>query len=574
MFGYQPFRWHQERWPVLVGILLLLALYVPYGWLVQEAYFTIHDFLDDSSYQFGPLVQSGQAFRFGADAVVPTIMNGLPRSAMHSGLYVSVWFFALLPPFWAILVNFLVVHLVGLVSMYVLQRQYILNRPGEQWLAVGVALIFALIPAYTNYGLSVMGQPLLLLAFLQLLYRRLSVAAWLIILGFPFYSFLVRSGLYMLIGLALLGFVQGIRSRQFNGPYWLGLVLLAALYGLVDFPMIRAYLTGQFVSHRSEYNQAALVSAKLDNGLSHARLMFQYGQYHAGTFTTWPIAYLWLTRFVTGRWRGLPLWLMAIIGSICLLHGLYPWLLSQAGANKRILTIFQLDRFYFLLPFLWTLLLGLLLAEWAQLLEGWSRSLLLLLLGGQLYLTLTHNTEWLTNARMLVGMPQPARSPSFRAFYAPDLFRRIRQSLPQPTASYRVVSVGMHPIVAQSNGFYTLDSYQNNYPLPYKHQFRQLMAYEWAKPTAWPIRPYFNAYGNRCYVFPAELRMNALVGKTDKRVVNNLAFNNKAFRAMGGRFVFSAVAIKNAASLGWRQVGIFNDSDSYWQVWVYEVPPV
>lgn len=558
---------------MLVGVLLLLASYAPYWWLRQDAYFTIHDFLDDSSYQFGPLVQSGQAFRFGANAIVPTIMNGLPRSAMHSGLYVSVWLFALLPSFWAILVNFLAVHSIGLVSMYVLQRQYVLNRSGEQWLAIGVALVFALIPTYTNYGLSVMGQPLLLLAFLQLFCRRPGVAGWLIILGFPFYSFLVRSGLYALVGLALLGLVQWVQSRRFNSPYWLGLVLLAVLYGLVDFPMIRAYLTGQFVSHRSEYNQAALVSAKLGNGLIHARLLFEYGQYHAGTFATWPIAFLWLARFITGRWRGLPIWLMVAIGSICLLHGLYPWLLSQAGTNKRILTIFQLDRFYFLLPFLWTLLLGVLLAEWAQLLGGWRRSLLIGLIGGQLYLTLTHNAEWLTNARVLVGMPRPARSPSFRAFYAPDLFARIRQALPQPMGDYRVASIGMHPIVAQLNGFYTLDSYQNNYPLPYKHRFRQLMADEWAKPTAWAIRPYFNAYGNRCYVFPAELRMNALIGKIDKRIVNNLAFNNMAFRAMGGRYILSAVSIKNAASLGWRQVGIFNDSDSYWRVWVYEVPP-
>jgi hypothetical protein len=185
--------------------------------------------------------------------------------------------------------------------------------------------------------------------------------------------------------------------------------------------------------------------------------------------------------------------------------------------------------------------------------------------------TLALNKEWTANARTLIGLGRPVRQPSYRAFFAETLFYQIKKALPGTPADYRVVSVGMHPIVAQTNGFYTLDSYQNNYPLLYKRQFRRIMATEWAKPEARQIKPYFDAYGNRCYIFPAELRMDCLIGKTENRVVTDLQFDNSAFRAMGGRYIFSAVAIKNAASLGWRQVGIFNDSVSYWRIWVYAV---
>lgn len=607
MSVYRPIDWKYER-PYVVGSLLLLVfLYAPYWLLGQDAYFLIHDFLDDSSYNFGPLVLSGQAFNFRPDATVPPIMNGLPRSGMHSGLYASVWFFALLPPFWAILVNFLLVHALGFVGMYALMRTYILigsgvdssgtNPPNERLLAAGVALIFALIPTYSNYGLSVMGQPLLLLAFLNVLNgranprranprranpRRAVWGSWAIIIAFPFYSFLVRSGLYVLVGLGIIGLVDMVQNRRFNRAYWLGLMVLAGLYVLVDFPMIGAYLGNQFVSHRTEYDPTLLISSSFVGNLKNIVLLFVQGQYHSGLFCPLLISIWWVWWFVRAKQKtALPFWLMVAIVVICLLHGLYPLLITRSGIPQRLLTVFQLDRFYFLLPLLWTVLLGLLLYNVAVL--RWvGRPITTAFFGlsaqrstATLYiiilLTLALNKEWTANARTLIGIGRPARQPSYRAFFAENLFHQIKRTLPGNLADYRVVSIGMHPIIAQANGFYTLDSYQNNYPLAYKHQFRQIMAAEWANPEARSIRPYFDAYGNRCYIFPAELRMDCLIGKTENRVVTDLQFDNLAFREMGGRYIFSAVAIKNAASLGWRQVGVFNDSASYWRVWVYAV---
>jgi len=567
MSAYRPIDWKYERPYIFGSLLILIILYAPYWLLGQDTFFLIHDFLDDSSYNFGPLVQSGQTFNFQPNAALPNIMNGLPRSGMHSGLYASVWFFALLPPFWAILLNFLLVHAIGFVGMYALLRAYILPERSQSFVAAGVALIFALIPTYTNYGLSVMGQPLLLMAFLNLINQKGNWKTWLVILAFPFYSFLVRSGLYVLVGLGILGLVDMIKTHKINGLYWFGLFLLASMYVLVDFSMIGAYLTNSFVSHRTEYDPAALVSPSLLDGLKNAVLLFVQGQYHAGIFCPLPIVLLWAFWFGRSRHRNsLPLWLMGAILAICLLHGFYPWLLTRSGIPQKLLTVFQLDRFYFLLPLLWVVMLGVLCNATIRhaVIPRWAVALYIVL-------TLALNPEWRANALTLFGFDRKPNQPSYRAFFAEDLFRQIKTALPGTPADYRVVSIGMHPIIAQTNGFYTLDSYQNNYPLAYKHQFRRIMAAEWAKPEARNIRPYFDAYGNRCYIFPAELRMTCLIGKSENRVVNDLQFDNSAFRKMGGRYIFSVVAIKNAVSLGWRQVGIFNDPASYWRVWIYEV---
>ncbi|MDA6131502.1 DUF6044 family protein, partial [Escherichia coli] len=62
--------------------------------------------------------------------------------------------------------------------------------------------------------------------------------------------------------------------------------------------------------------------------------------------------------------------------------------------------------------------------------------------------------------------------PTVRQFYAEEQFSAIKEYIGLPQEDYRVASIGLHPAIAQYNGFYTLDSYNNFYPLTYKYQFR------------------------------------------------------------------------------------------------------
>ena len=86
-----------------------------------------------------------------------------------------------------------------------------------------------------------------------------------------------------------------------------------------------------------------------------------------------------------------------------------------------------------------------------------------------------------------------AGAPSFKQFYATDQFNEIDQYIGAPKSSYRVASIGLHPAIAQYNGFYTLDTYNNFYPLEYKHQFRKIIAAELDKNAH--LRQYFDDMG-------------------------------------------------------------------------------
>lgn len=128
----------------------------------------------------------------------------------------------------------------------------------------------------------------------------------------------------------------------------------------------------------------------------------------------------------------------------------------------------------------------------------------------------------------------------------------------------------MHPAVSQYNGFYTLDSYQVNYPLDYKHSFRKIMEKELAKSEK--NRVYFDTWGNRCYLFVSELEDNtAMNTRWNSKPVQNLEIDSEALYDMGGRYIFSAVEILNYKDNNLDLFGVFENDSSPWKIWVYSV---
>jgi hypothetical protein len=506
------------------------------------------------------------------------MMHGIPRSAFRTGLNLEVLSFYLLPPYVAQVLNFALVHGIGFLGMYLLLKRYVLPEPTWALARVAVSLLFALVPCYTVHGASVSGQPLLLFAFLNLLHNRSRPTDWLIIGLFPFYSFFVWAGLFICVVLGIIGTVSmmqksGQQRWIINWPYVGGLVLLSGLYLASEWQMIYAFLNQTYVSHRIEYDYSQFRSMRLIDSLRRTVDLFVWPMFNTGAFFTPGI----LLVAGLGAWRayragdyrtvkwliGLPL----LAGLFCLIHGFYHYLVVGLGDSSlgEKFRVFQFDRFYFLLPTLWFYLLALALRQFRA-----TATLTYLFLAGQLLIMIVANKEWRINVGKMTGMVTEAQNPSYRAFFAKKQFAQIRNYIGRPQADYRVICLGMHPSVAQFNGFYTLDSYQNNYPLPYKHAFRRIIALELAKGTQ-RMRVYYDAYGCRAYLYTAELGMNYLYSKTQQRSVNHLQINTSALVELGGEYVISAVPIRNAAANRLRLERIFNDSESYWQVWLYRV---
>ena len=302
-------------------------------------------------------------------------------------------------------------------------------------------------------------------------------------------------------------------------------------------------------------------------GLRDAVRLFWLGHYHASPFFKGGIllaVVVVLTRLAGWSRRQLSRRVgvgLAAIAGLCLVAGVAPQLSLRLQNRLPLLHAFTLSRFYFLLALPWVLLLVLAVR---QLPAG---RLVYVLVGMQLLPALAANPEFTNNLLALVSHPRPD-APGYAAFVAPGPLRQVQTSITARTrqlpGAYRVACLGLPPAVAQYNGFYTLDSYQTLYPLAYKQAFRPIIAGELAKSPG--LATYFDAWGNRCYV----LGRNFLVGKQPARTVQHLAFDAAAFRRLGGRYLLSAVRLAYPEECGLRLLSVFNDSQAYWQLHVYE----
>ena len=552
-------------------MLSLLLFLLPFGLLRQHSYFTIDDSLDSDVSVYYLLNRHHVALDYRTTAVVPSVMNGLPRNALRPGISVTTTAFGLLPQWAAYITHQSLVRLVGLLGMYALLCGP-LQLGKRRGLAAALALAWATLPNYTIFGITVLGQPALLLAFLELCRGPARWWHWGVIALFAVWTTFAFVGPFALVGLGGLLLWDWRRTGHLNGRLVAGLALLLGAYVVAEWPLFYSLLIAkQFVPHRLEFDLSRLAPLGLQAGLRSTVQFFLFGQYHASRFLR--VAALLAVAVAVARvpagQRGAEIrrfapWLLVLAG-LALFSGLYPQVVAWGQARWPALGVFNSGRFYFLAPLLYFLLLALAV-------RGLPRRWQVALVGLQLLIGLGMNGEWVNNLRQLAGRPRP-HDPSYAAYEAPELFRAIQDTIRHRTglapSQYRVACLGLAPGVAQLNDFYTLDSYQNYYPLAYKRRFRPLIAGELAKsPT---LRSYFDAWGSRCYLFSAELGRDFQVGAYQHRVVQDFAFNAASFRQLGGRYVLSAAQLATPARSGLRPAGVFERPGAYWCIWLYEV---
>ena len=554
-----------------VGLLLYVA---PFLILQEDSYFTVHDNLDSNFVHLVLLSATGTAFDFSMDAEVENVMNGLPRSALTSGMNVVVVLFQLFEPHTAYIVNSILIRLVALVGMYLLLTRFFLKSKGYTYIAAGVSLLFAVVPFYSLYGLSVAGQPLLLFAFLNLRREKAKFVSLFIIAAFPFYAYLAFTAPFFVTFLLLFVVYDLLVGKKVNYTFILGIFVLCVSFVVVDYQMFYDELVGGFVSHRSVWPLDRYGELHFMTSLSDSVALLLRTQYHTGSFPTLlvlgvSLLMLGINVVTKDRIREYAI-IIASIVFICLVYGFYTYVVHAFGEHFGLLIRFQGSRFYALLPLLWMLLLAIALRDMARfpILKPLIGVLLIVQLGAMLNGHWSHNNvEFKNNARKVAGRAVPA--PTFRQFFAAELFAEIDAHIGVPKSEYRVVSIGMHPSIAQFNGFYTLDSYQVLYELEYKNAFRAIIADELEK-SPW-LKEYFDEWGNRCYVFSAELGYGSTARSV--RSIEHLSLNTRALRRLGGAYVLSSLRIENSADNALRLEKIFDHEQSGRTVYLYEVLP-
>ncbi len=553
------------------GIALLFIFLFPYIYLGIGSYLTIHDNLDSEFVFLHLLKSTGLLFGFDGNTIVPNVMNGIPRSFFHSEFSFIRLLFLIFPSFWAYVINSVLIRMIGFMGMYLFAKDYLMKGSNTKAI-IAISALFSFIPIYSVYGLSVMGQPILIWAFLNLCYNHRSILNWLIISAFPFYAHIAMIAPFIVAALSIYGIYRFTnKNLTINKSYFIGLGILICGFLIANIITLKSFIwPGDYISHRSAW---VAEPYSIKNALIDFYTIFAKGQYHSSSFTALPIYLFALVTFFIVKNDLKKIKILAlpivIIGIISLFAATYPIICFKMQNFSHILLSFQFSRIEFLIPVLWFIILGISVQYTFQKLHPVIIPSFLIV---QFLFIAWQNEELRYNyAKTIFAKEYAEKIPGFKSFYAAELFGEVATFINKPKSEYRVVSLGMFPSIAQYNGFYTLDSYQNNYPLKYKQEFREIIASELNKNNE--LRQYYDDWGSRCYLFSAELRntCNLTCSKKCGSRADSLDINSSALKKMGGEYIFSAVPIINYEQLQLNFLKKFSDINSEWDIYLYKI---
>ncbi len=597
---------------MISGLLIASLAMIPYLILGTGSIVTYHDQLDGELFSYLLTAK----YLFTDVKIYPELLNGLPANGAVPPAPLFVLFYKFFAPFTAFMLSQWFINLIGFLGMFLLLHKLV----GTNLISFGISVIFMLMPFYPVYGLCIPGQPLLVYAVLQLyeLERRhfsgtrLQKAGFiLLIILYGLSSSLVLVGFAWLMVLGIFALYLTIRNKRTGQKIpstpWISFLVLLATYLLTNLSLIKQVLfpsTG-YVSHKTEMliSPQDIFSSIKDcflHGISYAM------SYHdiillLGIF----LLVLLVIRKELKRHQ-IILKLFSAILLICLFYGLYlgPQMTTLRNSVGGVLKEFNLGRIAWLLPLFWCVLGAYLIKYLFEAISAPTKTsdsfsgssnmltndisskmqekrctpirmlfatlLVYAILGIWGISVLLHSSLRPNLSKLVKGDTYYALD--WDRFFAEDIFEQIDQAIGKPKDTYHVVSVGIYPAAAAYHGFYCLDGYSNNYPLEYKHTFREVMAGELEKSDY--VRDFYDNWGNRCYITTAEQANYYTFEKKWNSVIYDLDLNIEKLKELDCRYIFSAAYIMNAEEMGLSllQDAPFETENSWYHIYVYVVP--
>lgn len=546
---------------LIISSLLAITFFVsPLFILGDNAHIRVHDNLDSNLAWYKVLAESGQ-ITGSVNAVIPQIINGnLSRNAFGTEYSLIVWLYALFPTMFAYAISQTITRFTAFFGMYLLLKTHFLKD--QKWMAIniGTALAFSFTPFWPSGMLSTLGMPLALWAFLNIRNGDKSWKNYLVLSVLPFYSSIVLGFFFFLSAMGIFWISDLIRGKGWNIRFLLSIAYMTLMFLLVEYRLVYSLLFDDDPNSRDEYFHARLSVAR---SIRLTYKNFVYGHHHAATIHTFIILPVMLIALLIilmqKRWKQekafMFLFLLNFLLSAWYAFWFYKgWL--PLTERFHFLDTFNFARYHFLRPLIIYLLFAMSIKIISSYFNNW-RSLGLILVIAQILIVSFCNEEILFRNK-----------PTVKEFYAVEQFNNIKEYIGIPQDEYRVASIGIHPAIAQYNGFYTLDTYNNFYPLSYKYQFREIIEKELAKNKT--IRTYFDEWGGRCYIFSAELGKHYMFKKNSKKRLKKLELNIEPFKEMGGKYLFSAVPIDNASENNLRLEKTFESKNSAWKIYLYK----
>ncbi len=573
------FIWLTKYWfifPVAGFLLLTAAVFFGYG---ERSYIGVHDNLDLFLPQFQMLKDTGSFFQHGVD--VP-FLGGISRDVLPSEFSLYSVLYMLFPAYTAYVLGIIGKILLGIVSFRLLAKelfadQYMLYRP----IICMTGFAYGILWFFPAFGFAFASIPLCVYLLVRI--YRSGRAGWYAALFFyPVVSYFSYHGLFIL-GYLLIALVWlSIRDRK---PAW----RLAAAFAVLSlgYAVCEYRLFGQMLLNSEVTIRSTMVNSSLSGGeiLREIFTVWREGIFHADSVhgkVVLPVCAvyfvvnnaLYLRRGQAGRIFRDPfnlIMLFLLFNSV--VYALYDCEPLRSFVETLVppLKGWQFNRTVFFNPFLWYAALLLVLMRlydagiwqmWAANIIACAAVLVIILTPGRyndLYATCRNRAYEYYHGSEVDEL-------DYEQFFAEELFDEIKQDI-----GYRgewSAAYGLYPAVLEYNGIATLDGYLGYYSQQYKDDFRRVIAPALDRMEA--TRIYYDDWGARAYLYSGTDLSIVSATKTVYATDYDIYIDTEAFKALGGKYIFSRLKLTNAEEAGLSLIHEHTADDGSYTVYVYQ----
>ncbi len=571
-----------KNWYWLFGGGLLLLQAIVFMIFRENSYIAVHDNLDLFVAHL-QILKNTDTF-FTHDVALP-MLGGVSRDTFGAEFSLYNILYYLLPNFWAYMMGYVLKIGIGIFSFCLLAKdvygeKYIIYKPVIFVLAVA----FGLIPVFPAYGIAFTSVPIIVF-LLRRIYLQPNKWLYLGVFLYPLISYFSYFGFFILAYIVCAVIILWVKDRKFPKSITLSLFVLAAGYIVFEYRLFKEMLLGDTVTIRSTMisNDFSLVE-----NIQSIWDIFCHAQFHSQdshAYFVLPVCIVGLVlinfHYIKNKEYKKILTdscnlTFGFILFNCLVYGLQDWKAFRDLVEWLVppLTGFQFNRTIFFNPFLWYALLFLLVKrlydtgknKWKMAANGMvMAAALIVMFVPQMYNDFYHTCYY--HAYSIIKQTQ-VNDLNYREYYSTKLFDKIKEEIDY--SGEWAAAYGMNPAILQYNGIATLDGYLGMYPQEYKEAFRKVIAP--ALETAEGNRVYFDDWGARAYLFSGSDEATYAPYRDLKLTDMSLSIDTEAYKAIGGQYIFSTIAISNQEELGLKLKGIYTEDSCPYTIHLYEVP--